>query len=1427
MKTATYGAVAMLALMLGAATLKAATVVSTLGGGPLYDLTTYYGYNDGNTKLDAQFNTPCGLAIDISGQYLLLADKGNNLIRVNDLLAGDTYTYANDTSLMNAPIGVAIDSDYNVFVLNYGNGSNGSIYEFDSFGDTIATNAVNLPNVGGITLDNADNIYVTVSNNTVICITSTNTITVATITNAGTSLQGIILKKAGATAGMIAACDSGRNGIYLINPTNGVVTTNAGFHGVGDFSPAGTDAAAKTTARFNQPMSLAEASDGSLIVADYGNNRVKVVNASDGSVNNFYGVPSSYWVQGSPPVYPGWYDGTVIIPDRPPAQGGDVEARQPYGLVLAPNGTLYVTENYYDIIRSVTGSGLVPPPLPATTPTGLSATVSFGQVSLTWTASSGATSYNVKRSTISGDETTIANVSGTSYTDTGLLNGTTYYYVVSAVGPGGESANSSEWIATLPTLLPPTGLSATTNFNLVKLTWSASPGASSYNVKRSTSTGSETTIASSTTTTYSDTTVLNGSTYYYVVSAVNAGGESANSLEISTTVPIPPPPPPTIGWYDFEGNTATGFYSTIHAVSPGNPYIANNPLLIAIDPTTNGVSTRYIPIPPYTNNTPASIVINNGSVPPVYKNNQLQGSPLVNPLPQDLFNGMALSNGIVTIEAVNVNGIGEASPVTSASFLFQAGTPTITGNNAALFTLSDITTNVVYYYTLDGTDPTNAPAGQQIVSTNGTVSLSLNGNTNIFFQVRAFGTNAEAGYAVSGIAQQDFVPGSFVPNTISFGFASGEASSAFVASPGGIGPGGIPHEFYAPVTLTTLPGTVIYAMEFNLVVTNAGPNPGPAIASGAFAFQSMLMQPNPTNSSLVIPIPAEGFNGTSLTSLQFVDTAENLLGVAWLERYSETNLYNTKSQDLIAMSLAHDDLFPNPLQPNGVILGGYSFQVPANTVSGQTYQIQIGLPSANSDGIGAPGSSVFIFAPTNGSLGIGSLNALKTVTIGSAQYIAGDSFPFRWFNAGDFGDTNLDINDVLQVFQSACYSLNYPPLGSDFFDSMDSAGQIGIDSGNGYLVPGGGGEPPGNNSIFAGNGTAAQINVNVFGDGNLDVSDVYVTLHRALDPSLTLYRRFWTNDTVNVYNGQAAVTFARSNLVVSQQSLAKTQTLPAVGPVSITNTPSVNFATTDFLASAGQVLQIPVTAKVFGTYPLRVAMLNISVVPLDGSPPVTTPLSFTPNGTNTALGNPYLAMSSTNGNYAAAWLDGTITGISNSAAVIGTLTVTIPANATSLSSYAIHFDHASGSPNGLASFPRHALTGLITLSSRTNSTYNDGIPDSWRLRYFGTVNNLLSVSNADADGAGFNNWYKYVAGLDPTDPKSKLTAGTDQSMAQSPQDSVIYWPSVAGKQYVIQRSSSLFPGTWSALSTNTGTGGNMEIHDASGGNSRFYRVSVH
>ncbi|MEO3946010.1 endo-1,4-beta-xylanase [Gorillibacterium sp. CAU 1737] len=77
-------------------------------------------------------------------------------------------------------------------------------------------------------------------------------------------------------------------------------------------------------------------------------------------------------------------------------------------------------------------------------PTGLTGTPGDGKATLSWVASSGATSYQVKRAAASsGPFTTIATVTGTTFTDSGLVNETPYYYVVSASNANGQSGNTT------------------------------------------------------------------------------------------------------------------------------------------------------------------------------------------------------------------------------------------------------------------------------------------------------------------------------------------------------------------------------------------------------------------------------------------------------------------------------------------------------------------------------------------------------------------------------------------------------------------------------------------------------------------------------------------------------------------------------------------------------------------------------------------------------------------------------------------------------------------------------------------------------------------------------------------------------------------------------------------------------------------------
>ncbi|MDE1862851.1 MAG: fibronectin type III domain-containing protein, partial [Thaumarchaeota archaeon] len=187
-------------------------------------------------------------------------------------------------------------------------------------------------------------------------------------------------------------------------------------------------------------------------------------------------------------------------------------------------------------------------------PTSLTGTPGNGTVSLSWTApssngGSAITGYNVYRGTASGGEGSTpvkTGITSTSYTDTGLTNGVTYYYTVKAVNSVGTSPASNEVGATptVPSTAPgsPTGLVAAGGNAQISLSWSApsSDGGSAitgYNVYRGTASGGETKYSSvsSSQTAYNDTSVTNGIKYYYEVTAVNAVGESARSGEASAT----------------------------------------------------------------------------------------------------------------------------------------------------------------------------------------------------------------------------------------------------------------------------------------------------------------------------------------------------------------------------------------------------------------------------------------------------------------------------------------------------------------------------------------------------------------------------------------------------------------------------------------------------------------------------------------------------------------------------------------------------------------------------------------------------------------------------------------------------------------------------------------------------------------------------
>ena len=138
--------------------------------------------------------------------------------------------------------------------------------------------------------------------------------------------------------------------------------------------------------------------------------------------------------------------------------------------------TAAANKTYYYIVSAINGGGestnsiqssaTTPAPSAPAPPTGLTAAAGTSQILLNWIASIGSSSYNVKRATnSSGSFTNIATGVAATYTDTNAIPGTVYYYVVTAVNANGESAYSSQAIASLAEKLTGTIIGTAGSYN--------------------------------------------------------------------------------------------------------------------------------------------------------------------------------------------------------------------------------------------------------------------------------------------------------------------------------------------------------------------------------------------------------------------------------------------------------------------------------------------------------------------------------------------------------------------------------------------------------------------------------------------------------------------------------------------------------------------------------------------------------------------------------------------------------------------------------------------------------------------------------------------------------------------------------------------------------------------------------------------------
>ena len=1194
--------------------------------------------------------------------------------------------------------------------------------------------------------------------------------------------------------------DSVHNRILRLDNATGGVSTLAGLPEDGDF--LGNDGY-PWEAHFFSPQGIALGNGGGadgLFVADTGNHTIRFIRFSDGYVSTVAGEAGSMGNSDGPP--------------------GSSRLNNPTGLSSDGAGRLYIADSGNNAIRVLDLATMSLSTLAANTTFNRPAGVACGRSNELWVADTRNHVVKLLRLTTP--------VSGTLVSTLGSLGNPGYKDAPLGTAAQFNSPRGLLWWDNQAALI----IADTANHAIRIATNNPTYGSNNWSVLFLAGKPGQNGFADGAADTAKFDTPVGLALDREIEGFLVADLKNNAIRRIQAGPALPPVAAPRIGWVDFVWSERLGTFVTLLRTDD-QPRIFNNDVYFAIIQergTECHYTTANTPWPPgFTDygEIPSKTV---GATPPEYTDGLLM-TDFLNSLPVLTVERSATLGGVV-IKAIGFAAGRPNSPVVKANYAFKVATPTITGNNLASFKVSTITVNppAAIHFTVDGSEPTESSA---LVPPGGQVQLSLpEGQTNLVFRARAFAPN----YLPSDIAEKVFSITNFVPTRIVLGFPSGEVSSRFVASPG--------QTFYFPIALQLAESATMYSLQFNTTVTNLV---GPKV-SGRLDFVSMLYEQVPIEKGeksppgqgswyRVIPPAMWSDNAPAnrlivrpsdptipLMDLTFFDSALGLVGVGWVERWLFKDLYDTTKQDLIKYSIAHDTLFDK--KENRVVLGAAAFEVPASAPDAAQYLLTVGRPSATSDGVGAPGSQVYIATPVTGHLTNGGFFAQRTVVMGQELYTVGDVAPFRWLNAGDFGDGYLLNDDVVQVFECAVYNFSPvnprtgapsdPPYYSDLRDAMDAGPVLGYwDAAAGCYVNSGIGTPT--LPLFDGNDQT--INDVAFGDGVLDVTDVYITFRRSLDPSLRWYARYWTNGT--------RVAVEVPNRFPAQQAPAPIG--PASGPPeapgdpeSADLPPAVRFTVEDARAAAGQTVHLPVRVRVQGRYPLRVLMLSLRVQPLDGAPALAEAIQFTPT---VALGQPALGGQSRANRYAAAWLNSGIAGLVGDAPV-GTLTFRVPGNALASAAYAVHLDHVSASPNGLATFPLQVHPGLVTLSDRSASSLGDDIPDAWRLRYFGAVQAILAAAAADADGDGHSNLAEFRTGTHPNDVASVLRL-RQPGRPGGAEPFVLRWPSSEGKQYIIECAGQLFGGSWTPLATVTGTGCEMEFRDpAPAGTPRFYRIRL-
>jgi trimeric autotransporter adhesin len=342
-----------------------------------------FGYSgDGGLAVQASLSSPGGMAVDLSGN-LFIADVNNNRVRVVTKSNGIITTFAGSgnsgysgdgifatAAQLYSPSAVAIDSSGKLYIADSSNyrirlvtTSSGSITTYVGTGmygysgDGGPATLAQLTSTGGIAVDASGNLFITdifghrvriVMKTTGNITTYAGTGTVGSSGDGGQATLARLNNPQGVTidaSGNLYIADTNNHRIRLVTKSTGIITTVAG---IGSYGYSG-DGGPATQAQLNFPQSTAVDSSGKIYIADFNNNRIRLVTKSTGIITTYAGN-STYGYSG---------DGGLATRAR---------LYHPRSVVIDTSGNVFVSDGGNNVIRVVSHYSVAPTGSPALQP---------------------------------------------------------------------------------------------------------------------------------------------------------------------------------------------------------------------------------------------------------------------------------------------------------------------------------------------------------------------------------------------------------------------------------------------------------------------------------------------------------------------------------------------------------------------------------------------------------------------------------------------------------------------------------------------------------------------------------------------------------------------------------------------------------------------------------------------------------------------------------------------------------------------------------------------------------------------------------------------------------------------------------------------------------------------------------------------------